>query len=687
MQKKSLFASDLDGVLLGTRAATQAFHDCWTALPEAERPLLCVASGRRLQDVQHALRMAGLPQPDYIISGLGTSIYDCGQRVVLKAFAQILEEEWDLEQVDRIVRELTHAEKKAPQHQGPYKSTWYWEAAAAEDVDTLRRRLDEAGLEAVVVYTKARDLDILPQHANKGNALEWLLRHLDIDSSRCIVAGDTAFDSSMFLIGNVRGILVDNAQPELVQAVLDREKFKAPSPATLGVLEGLQYYGVIDTIPEIHPTPEGVHPDPEIRHLVESETTESFSPEDIDYLRTAFDKAVEAVRLNITPMGFSACSLDHNTYRGTDENYRSVWARDGAITVTGTMGLEDPDIRQCQESTLRTLLSNGTRTGQIPSHVNIDSGQPDYSGVGNISSIDSALWTIIAFTGYIRKHRNVALLREFLEPLEKAMTWLMAQDSNHDNLLEIPEAGDWTDLFGRSYNVLYDEILWYRAVECYGRLMELLGRNTEAADFLGWSRTIKETILVKFWPSSKQGEPMACSFADLQFSLGDTQYLLAQVTPFNFSWRCDVYGNLLAYLYNVLDDERAKEAFRFMWGTGVNEPYPVANLYPVVTPGDSDWRPYYTVNLLNLPNHYHNGGLWPFIGGHWVRFLYRLGLPDIAFRELVKLANLNQLGMHGEWEFNEWAHGVTGHPMGKAYQAWSASEFIHAYHELNLHLL
>ena len=40
-----------------------------------------------------------------------------------------------------------------------------------------------------------------------------------------------------------------------------------------------------------------------------------------------------------------------------------------------------------------------------------------------------------------------------------AMNWLSAHDSNNDGLLEIPEAGDWTDLFGRSYNVLYDEVV------------------------------------------------------------------------------------------------------------------------------------------------------------------------------------------------------------------------------------
>jgi hypothetical protein len=73
------------------------------------------------------------------------------------------------------------------------------------------------------------------------------------------------------------------------------------------------------------------------------------------------------------------------------------------------------------------------------------------------------------------------------------------------------------------------------------------------------------------------------------------------------------------------------------------------------------------VNLLNLPGHYHNGGIWPFIGGMWVRFIHRLGLRDVACRELLKLAQANRLGKNHDWEFNEWLHSRTGRPMGKAF--------------------
>jgi glycogen debranching enzyme len=59
-----------------------------------------------------------------------------------------------------------------------------------------------------------------------------------------------------------------------------------------------------------------------------------------------------------------------------------------------------------------------------------------------------------------------------------------------------------------------------------------------------------------------------------------------------------------------------------------------------------------------------------------------LGLHDIARNELAKLARVNRLGKIDQWEFNEWVHGTTGRPIGKAYQAWSAAAYIRACQEL-----
>ena len=409
------------------------------------------------------------------------------------------------------------------------------------------------------------------------------------------------------------------------------------------------------------------------------------SSEEQALLQLGYQKAREALERNITSKGFSACSLDDNQVSGTDANYRSVWARDGAKTTIWTLDLDDEAIRNCQYQTLRTILSHQAPAGQLPAHVTIDNDEAEYGGVGGITSIDSALWTIIATERICQHTGDWSFAEEFLENIQRAMDWLGALDANNCGLLEVPEAGDWTDLFARSYHVLYDEVLWQRCLVCFASILDHTEQQQRADDYRNWSKHVGSVILRRFWPSTAADQhEIGPTFADVQYELGDSRYLVAQISPFSYSWRCDVYGNLLAYLTNLIDKDRAMMTFRFLWGVGANDPGPVKNMYPPIHAGDPEWRDYFAVNLLNLPNHYHNGGIWPFIGGLWVRYIQKLGLTEVARRELVNLARLCSLGVMHEWEFNEWHHGVTGRPMGKAYQAWSAASFLKACHDLHL---
>ena len=686
MMPIKLFCSDLDGTMLGNPESIRRFNDAWESIPSKQRPLLCYNTGRLVDDVLTLLQTEALPGPDYIIGGVGTQIYDARKKQHVAEFDAQFREGWDLAKVEQILAVFPGVTQQPPEFLHPYKSSWFLLQATPEIVDTLRKQLTDAGLMVTVVYSSSRDLDVLPANTSKGHALQWLGEHTNVQMKQVLVAGDTGNDSSMFLVPGVKGILVENAQPELFEAVVHLPTYTATRAFADGVLQGLTHFGVIHETPSLDQA--GVPADeldPTLRRLFSEEALSSLTADERELIAEGYRRALVALRKNITPAGFSACSLSDNEVTGTDNNYRSVWARDGAITIVDTIDLPDEDIRAAQLATLRTLLDHLAPNGQIPANVSLDTATADYSGVGGICAIDGGFWTVLALYAYVVKHKDLDLLTEYAEPLARMMNWLSGLDSNNDGLLEIPEAGDWTDLFGRSYHILYDEVLWCRASLAYGRLLEFQKKFDDASAWLLRAQKIRGKILADFWPSTKPRDASApFSFAEQQSAVGDASYLLAEITPFAFNWRCDVLGNILAFICNVLDVDRARTAFRFMWGVGVNEPYPVTNLYPPVQAGDPDWRSYYTVNLLNLPGHYHNGGTWPFVGGIWVRFIHRLGLHDVACRELLKLAQANRLGKNQDWEFNEWLHSRTGRPMGKAFQAWSASSYIHACHELQM---
>jgi glycogen debranching enzyme len=81
----------------------------------------------------------------------------------------------------------------------------------------------------------------------------------------------------------------------------------------------------------------------------------------------------------------------------------------------------------------------------------------------------------------------------------------------------------------------------------------------------------------------------------------------------------------------------------------------------------------------NLEHRYHNGGIWPFVGGFWVLALAAASRRDEALRQLGALARANAVN---HWEFNEWFHGLSGRPEGMPRQTWNAAMFLLARHGL-----
>jgi sucrose-6F-phosphate phosphohydrolase len=679
-----LLSFDIDNTLIDFYTFKSNFPKTWIKYSIDKNIILTYNTGRLIDDVLHLIEKGVLPHPDYIISGVGTHIYNFKEHSIEKKFNDVLDEGWNLESVENIINKIQHPISEQPnKFQHSYKRSYFFHDATEELIENIAQDFANANMDVNVIYSGNKFLDILPKWANKGNALQWLLKRLDLKTNQVLVAGDSGNDSAMFDLKDVSGIVVANAHEELYSYTKYKKVYHTEKEKGDGIIEGLIFYGIL---------PKEALEEANIDHsedfFIQKELGNSALEDDnekIALIQEGYIKAIEALKRNITPLGFSACSIKDNIPNGTDENYHSVWARDGAITVIGSLSLiDDEEIHQCQRQTLVTLIENISRNGQIPANVRLKDKEPDYSGVGGICSIDSGIWVVIAFYEYVNVTKDIQFLRKYIGDIKETMRWLGAHDSNNDALLEIPEAGDWTDLFGRSYNILYDEILWYRSNVCFGRMLEMLGNHEDAGEYIRWSQVIKKEIVRNFWPSTQQQLFHSVSFAEKQFTLGDTSYLIAQTTPFDFSWRCDVLGNILAFLHGTIDSEKAHQTFKFMLGVGANDPFPVANVYPVVSPGDPDWKPYYTVNLLNLPNHYHNGGIWPFVGGFWVKFVNKLGFRDVAIAELHKLALLNKEGITEEWEFTEWAHGVTGKPMGKAYQAWSAAQYIAAYHDLKI---
>lgn len=245
-RKVRLFCSDLDGTLLGNEEGMEEFIEEWGRL-KASGIVLVYNTGRLDEDAKRKVAGCGMPEPDFYITGVGTMIYDCGKGEALGGYAEYLSAGWDLAKVRRVLMGQEGIEEQGLEHQHEWKSSWYWYNKSEAAIAQLKEDLKGAGLEAQVIYSSGKDLDVIPVRANKANAVLWLGRRLGIDADEMVVAGDTGNDAAMFGMAGVRGIVPGNAEKELLTAVagMDGDSlYRGEGTAAAGTVAGLRNFGV-----------------------------------------------------------------------------------------------------------------------------------------------------------------------------------------------------------------------------------------------------------------------------------------------------------------------------------------------------------------------------------------------------------------------------------------------------------
>jgi glycogen debranching enzyme len=404
-------------------------------------------------------------------------------------------------------------------------------------------------------------------------------------------------------------------------------------------------------------------------------------PDECDLLRTAREQALDILRGCVAPAGFRASALQ--------PGYPQIWARDSIIAGLGAVASGDADLRHTFRLSLETLGAHRTELGHIP--LNVDPSTGEVSGE-NAAGVDANLWFVLGHG----VHWAISSDREFLRAnwpaIESAVLWLRYQDVNNCGLLEVPEAGDWMDLIDCRYNVLYDNVLYYGALRAAAELAREVGAEASATL---WTRLAEDVHLKlnlllwaeRGWDAAEFGRKMA-RLKDLHLewymvyqhigTISSRPYYLPYVAFREYGDYFDSLGNLLAILLGLADADRQRQILRYLRQVGADQPFPVRAIHPPIFPGDKDWREYYRSRNLNLPYQYHNGGIWPFVGGFYVATLVHTGRLEEARRQLHQLARANQQGLEEEWEFNEWLHGQTGLPMGYRRQAWSAGMYLFA---------
>jgi len=368
-------------------------------------------------------------------------------------------------------------------------------------------------------------------------------------------------------------------------------------------------------------------------------------------------RALELLQANLGRLGIRAAEPGS---RARARAYDAVFARDAGVCALAMLRSGQPRLIHGARRSLQTLALHQADNGQIPKFVSTRH-DADFWYVG---CIDATLWWLIALAELERLGPAAGLLSKVKHHVGRALTWLQCQEHPRLQLLSQNEASDWADIMPRSGFVLYTNALWYHVKRAYrlpGSAQTVYHFNHL---FFPFARDVPEyrrlRLLADFARVGAKNRRLYLSYVNFSF----------------FGDEGDVFGNVLAVLLGLADEQRARAIVAALGRAGVGSPWPARATCIPIRENSREWRAYMGRHRQNLEYQYHNGGCWPLIGGFWVMALARYSSPRAAHDTLVRLAQANA---QNDWQFNEWFHGSSGAPRGMPGQSWSAAAYLLAY--------
>lgn len=365
-------------------------------------------------------------------------------------------------------------------------------------------------------------------------------------------------------------------------------------------------------------------------------------------------EAIDIIRKAITGEGILASAQQR-------DNYARVWARDSMMTGYTGILINDEEILAGLEQSIFTLAKHQAENGQIPS--NVVNGKASYGT--HVGRTDATTWWVVTTCEYLKKPEKSTLKNRLKEQVYQALSCLKTWEYNQRGLVYSPLGGNWADEYVTSGYTLYDNVLRYWALK---NAAEIYNDEKLKAEAVNTQQLIRENF---YKNNSGTGKYHETAYAKAQAK----PYFWASLNANGYDDRFDLAGNALAILLDFEPDLKAFSDFL----ESVHQEFghwmlPV--FYPVIFPGDDDWRLLennYSYSFKNEPHHFHNGGSWPIFLGWLCLGLKRKGIHEIPGKILAQYeALMHEKGEH----FREYYSTDELLPLGTEELCFSASGYL-----------
>lgn len=268
-----VLATDLDGTLIPLQDNRHNVRDLRALddqLQQAAMQLIFV-TGRHLASVSAVMQQAQLPQPDWIIADVGTSIYQRVPTAPTQAVdrplvtyqlcenyvdqLQGIVEQFTVTRLQRLLAPISPLRLQEQEKQTRFKLSYYVDRQQLSEVERqIARCLEDAAapyslVASVDPFTDDGLIDLLPRDVTKAYGIQWWATHQGIEREHILYAGDSGNDAAVFAAG-FRSIVVGNAADDVKRAAVQAHSqagwtdllYTADLPATSGVLAGLRHF-------------------------------------------------------------------------------------------------------------------------------------------------------------------------------------------------------------------------------------------------------------------------------------------------------------------------------------------------------------------------------------------------------------------------------------------------------------